>query len=97
MKSYKITKKGIDKVIINDYTIIKRSDIPTGNYRRYTDMKTVKVYGYFTTESGCTINSWLELPEDYSMYDVIRACQSKHFSHFMLIETMRRMTEVPNI
>ena len=31
--------KGIDKVIINDYTIITRSDIPTGNYRRYTEMK----------------------------------------------------------
>lgn len=60
-------------------------------------MKTVKVYGYFTTESGCVINSWLELREDYSMYDIIRACQSRRFSHFMLVDTMHRMTEVPNI
>lgn len=60
-------------------------------------MKTVKLYGYFIAESGSYFNSWLEVPEDYSMLDVIRACKDRCFTHFMLVETMNKMVKVPNI
>ena len=59
--------------------------------------KTVKMYGYFTTEGGAFINSWLELPVDYTMLNVIRECQYRGFKQFMLVETMNKMVNVPNI
>ena len=57
-------------------------------------MKTIKVYGFFTTEMGCFVNSWLELPENYTTADVIRACQERRFIQFM-VGNMTRLADVP--
>ena len=39
IKNQEIFKKVLEKVITNDYNTIKRSGTPTGNYRRYINMK----------------------------------------------------------
>ena len=44
---------------------------------------------------GCVAYASIHVPEDYTMNDVIRACQRRGFTRFRLTDTMKRFVDVP--
>lgn len=44
---------------------------------------------------GCIAYASIRVPEDYTMNDIIRECQSRGFTRFRLTDTMRVFVDVP--